>query len=174
MKKTLFFLFAFVGINAFGQHTFDVTGVDIKEAKNHNYDHFRYANLQPKIMTGTYFTSGTTERFGTTNQYEISVTLKDDGSCETMYYNSGMVGNVPKRKKVNGTWGLAVDKENKPIIAEKTGETWYRIVLVSNNPDEKLAYYDRTAYYDWIIIDSADKTYLRFIFSSNPKVAKQE
>lgn len=174
MKKIFFLtVLLFTQLVAFSQYTFDVTNAEILEAKNHEYDHFRYADFQPEIMCGTYLTGGTTTWLGKTNEYEISVKLNPDGTCQTKYYNSGMVGNVPNPRTTNGTWGLALDKDNKPIIVEENGEFWYRIVLVSNDPNEKLAYYDRSSYYDWINIDSSNNVFLRFVFSSKPKVAKQ-
>lgn len=162
-----------VQLVTFGQHQFETSDAPVVHVKNQSLDHFRYIDYHPELMCGTYFTSGTSERFGQTNNYEISVKLSEDGSCETMYYNSGLVGNVPKRKITAGSWGLAADKDGKPIIANENGEYWYRIIIVSDDPNQKLAYYDRTAYYDWINIDEAEQVFLRFVFSSNPKVAKQ-
>ncbi|MCI2230163.1 hypothetical protein MC378_13375 [Polaribacter sp. MSW13] len=142
----------------------------IKDAKTNetkiNLVEYKYAMIHPKEMSGTYLLKKTSS-FGSTNfNYEYEINLNADGTCKTRYYKSNMrVG--PKNKTTKCKWGISIDsKTKKPKTKEKEGEVWYEIIIESTEGDKKLQYYDRTAYYDYVILNSNKKAELRLIFAN--------
>ncbi|GGF70705.1 hypothetical protein [Wenyingzhuangia marina] len=155
----------------FSQVSFKVNPSKVKEVKNTSYDRFNYIEVHPKEFCGNYYKHSDYNKFGMQWSVETEITLNPDGTCKTRWYNSGYSGRKPKTTLVSGTWAMAV-KDNKPITKLKDGNTWYQIILMSGS-DKKLAYYDHSAYYDWV---TADKTtsYLQLVFSSDAPVQKQK
>ncbi len=173
MRNILLSLLVFTVVNVVAQTSVIVDPALVRKAVSENFTSFYYVDEHPKIMCGTYFKRSENERNGFSWTNEVEITLNEDGTCKTRWYNSGYVGRKPKTKIVEGTWGLAVNpKTNKLATKAEENGTWYEIVLKSND-GSPLAYYDRKVWYDKVLIENNNTTYLKLIFSSGEKVKKQ-
>jgi hypothetical protein len=133
---------------------------------------YSYSKIYPKEFIGNFEKESEYTRYGYSWNTKVKISLLEDGTCNTLWYNSGFAGRKAKTKEVTGFWGIAVDKDTSlPITKMVNGNMYYRIIL-SSGSEETLAYYDRTTYDDWIIVNPNKEVFLKLIFSSDEPIKK--
>lgn len=133
---------------------------------------YSYSKTHPLEFVGSFEKLNEYTRDGYSWKTKVKISLLKDGTCNTLWYNSGFADKQPITKEVPGFWGIAVDKETSlPITKMVNGNTYYRIIL-SSGSDKTLAYYDRPTYDDWIIVNPNKEVFLKLIFSSDEPIKK--
>lgn len=173
MKNILTALVFFMSLNLVAQLKTVVKPEKIKsQISKKDIVQFFYIEENPKIMVGNY-SRESKEKMGSASwTTKISITLNEDGTCNTSFYKSSWAGRPAVNKNGTGKWGLIVDpKTNKLKTKAAENGTWYEIVLISDS-EKTLPYYDRKIWYDKILITNDNEVYLKLIFSSKGKIKK--